>query len=176
MGLCHWWGQELCWDLVCTSVGRSSIGEQSRCVLGRHQLDWSGKGKEECRIVFCFRESRTCSRKGGNIRLEWRVTEHIWTGFKFGEARGRKAWGLASRIREMNGILRRINFYFGKEILREYAGLPSLSGISWTEINACGFSSSAGLTAAVLYSWFTSMHRNAWNFSSYGSPIRSTVS
>lgn len=60
------------------------------------------------------------------------------------------AW--ASWVREMNGILRRINFYFGKEMLREYAGLPSLSGISWTEINARSFSSSAGLTAAVLYS------------------------
>lgn len=55
-------------------------------------------------------------------------------------------------IREMNGILRRIGFYFGRERLHEYAGLPSLSGISWTEINTHGFSSSASLTAAVPHS------------------------
>lgn len=89
---------------------------------------------------------------------------------------GLRILGRACRMREMNGILRRIDFSFGKEMLHEYAGLPSLSGISWTKINAHAFSSSAGLTAAVLYSRFTPMPRNAWNFSAYGSPIRSTVS
>lgn len=56
------------------------------------------------------------------------------------------------RIREINGILRKIDFCFGKEMLHECARQLSLSGISRTEINAHGFSSSAGLTAAVLYS------------------------
>lgn len=59
------------------------------------------------------------------------------------------AW--ASWIREMNGFLRRIDFCFGKEMLHEYAGLSSLSGISQTKINAHGFSSSTGLTVQ-LYS------------------------
>lgn len=43
-------------------------------------------------------------------------------------------------------------YRFLLEMLHEYARLLSLSGISRTEMNAHGFSSSAGLTAAVLYS------------------------
>jgi len=39
-----------------------------------------------------------------------------------------------------------------RESLHEYPGLPSPSGISWTEINAHGRSSSAGLAAAVPHS------------------------
>lgn len=41
-------------------------------------------------------------------------------------------------IRDMNGILKRMSCYFGKEKFPERAGLPSLSEISCTEINARG--------------------------------------
>lgn len=44
----------------------------------------------------------------------------------------------AAWIKDMNGILRRISFYFGKEKSHKRAGLPSLSATSCTEINARG--------------------------------------
>lgn len=49
-----------------------------------------------------------------------------------------------------------------------------VSGISWTEINAGGLSSS-GLTAAVLQGGFIATQRYAWDFSVYGSLIGSAV-
>lgn len=116
---------------VRTSVGRHSAeGGQSGRLLGWCALDGSGKGKEGA-------EDSVLLRKEQDLRLEGRehkvrsahATEHR-LGFKFGEVKRWESMGLrilkwALRIGEVNGIPRRIGFYFGRERSHEYAGLPS---------------------------------------------------